>query len=73
MSFSKATLQEVLTKPFSLALAPGFFRYFAYCGLMHALQEREFLTNVQTIAGSSAGALVAGFYASGMQPHEMRG
>lgn len=61
----QASLAEHLARrPFALALSSGFFGFFAHAGMMLALEESG-LTPVR-LAGSSAGALVAGLWAAGM-------
>ena len=68
---SSATLKSILSgRSYALGISPGFFRFYAYMGVLHALQERELL-EVSHVSGSSAGALVGGFLAAGMQPSEM--
>jgi NTE family protein len=49
---------------FALSLAPGFFRFYALMGVLHALEEEKLL-KPSHIAGASAGALVGGFLATG--------
>lgn len=67
---SSATLQRFLSKPYSLAMAPGFFRFYAHIGCLDALADMGLL-NVKEVAGASAGALVAGFLSAGKSPKEM--
>lgn len=55
---------------YGLALSPGFFRFYALMGVLHEFEISECL-KPSHIAGSSAGALVGGFYAAGMNPSEM--
>jgi NTE family protein len=55
---------------FLYSLSCGFFRFYAHMGVLHALEENSSL-NVKSCSGSSAGALVAGFLASGMRPRDM--
>lgn len=70
-SFSaQSTLREFLSKPYALAMSPGFFRVYAHVGIMHSLQEAGLL-HPSCVCGTSAGAMSAGFYASGLQPSEM--
>jgi NTE family protein len=57
-------------EPFSLGLSAGFFGFFAHAGLVHAL-EAEGLWPARA-AGSSAGALVAGLWASGRDAASIR-
>ena len=60
----KAKLSEWLrAEPFALGLSSGFFGFFAHAGFLSAL-EAENLRPAR-ISGSSAGALVAGVWASG--------
>jgi predicted acylesterase/phospholipase RssA len=56
---------------FALCISPGFFRYYCYIGILHALHDSNCLRATH-IAGSSAGSLVGGFLAAGMSPVEMR-
>ena len=50
--------------PFSLGLSSGFFSFFAHTGLVQALEEEGLFPERAT--GSSAGALVAALWASGV-------
>ena len=63
-------LSDFLSKPYSLAMAPGFFRIYAHTGILHALEEAGLL-NVCSAAGSSAGAMAAGFLCAGLSPGQM--
>ena len=65
-------LSELLQHPdgYALCLSPGFFRFYALMGVIEALHDNECL-QVKSLSGSSAGALVAGFLASGMAIAEM--
>lgn len=56
--------------PFTLTLSAGFFGFFAHAGLMSALEEADLPPS--RLAGSSAGALVAGLWASGRDATELR-
>lgn len=61
------TLAEWLQRePFALAMSSGFFAFYAHTGMLEALVARG-LVPVR-IAGSSAGALVAGAWAAGLEP-----
>jgi NTE family protein len=51
-------------RPFSLAMSSGFFGFFAHAGLMTALEDAGLAP--ARLSGSSAGALVAGLWASGL-------
>lgn len=55
---------------YGLALAGGGTRGAAHVGILSALEEENLLPN--SIAGTSAGSIVAGLYASGMSLKEMR-
>jgi NTE family protein len=63
----RAWLRE---QPFALALSSGFFGFFAHCGMMAALEDEGLLPS--RLSGSSAGALVAGIWASGVSAARMR-
>ena len=65
------TLGEWLDEaPFSLAMSSGFFSFFAHAGVLDVLVQRQ-LTPA-SVAGSSAGALVTGAWAAGVDPRELR-
>lgn len=71
-----STLREILSEAvkgdgYSLALTPGFFRFYSEIGCLEALDINNLLKPV-SIAGASAGALVGGFLAAGMTPKEMK-
>jgi NTE family protein len=51
--------------PFSLAMSSGFFGFFAHTGMLAALSAQGLRPH--RVAGSSAGALVAGLWASGLE------
>lgn len=57
------------TKPFTLSLSSGFFGFFAHAGFIRALEEKNLKPKL--IVGSSAGALTAACYASGLTAVEM--
>jgi NTE family protein len=57
------------SKPFTLSLSSGYFGFFAHTGFMMALTEVGLKPT--HVVGSSAGALVAACYASGLSPKEM--
>ena len=52
------------------SMSSGFFRFYAHMGVLHALEENNCL-RVRSCSGSSAGALVTAFLASGMKPTDM--
>jgi hypothetical protein len=58
-------LHQILSsEDYALALTPGFYRFYAHIGVLQALEERGCL-RPSHVSGSSAGALVGGFLASG--------
>ena len=62
------TLAEWLARgPFGAAMSSGFFAFYAHTGVATALLARGFRPT--HVAGSSAGAMVAGAYAAGMDPY----
>jgi len=67
------TLLEMLEEvdSFSLAMAPGFFRKYAYCGALSALEDAGLLF-LDSACGASAGAIVAGMLGCGKTPNELR-
>jgi NTE family protein len=56
--------------PFTLVLSSGFFGFFAHAGLVTVLEDEGLLPD--RLAGSSAGALVAGLWASGVDGPRLR-
>lgn len=59
------TLREWLREgPFTLTMSSGFFGFFAHTGMLSVLEEEGLLP--ARLAGSSAGALVAGAWAAGV-------
>lgn len=65
-----ATLREHLAEaPFTLVMSSGFFGFFAHAGMLSALEDAG-ITPAR-IGGSSAGALVAGLWASGRSAREL--
>lgn len=54
-------------KPFALAMSSGFFSFFAHTGMLDSLLGAGI--RPQMVAGSSAGALVGGAYAAGLDAH----
>jgi NTE family protein len=68
---SGPTLREWLReRPFALGLSSGFFGFFAHCGVVTVLEDEGLLPS--RLAGSSAGALVAGLWASGVPAARLR-
>ena len=68
---SAITLREWLKQqPFTLTMSSGFFSFFAHCGMLSVLEEEGLLP--QRVTGSSAGALTAACWATGMSTDEIR-
>ena len=66
MTTATPTLRQWLTeRPFSLALSSGFFGFFAHAGVVTVLEDEGLLPC--RLSGSSAGALVAGAWAAGVE------
>ena len=64
-SESRATLREYLREgPFALAMSSGFFSFFAHTGFLTVLEDEGLLP--ARVSGSSAGALVTGAWAAGL-------
>ena len=57
-------------KPFTLVMSSGFFGFFAHAGVVSVLEEEGL--RPARIAGSSAGALVAGLWAAGISAARIR-
>ncbi len=65
------TLSEWLSEgPFTLAMSSGFFAFFAHCGALTALEDRGLFA--RSLSGSSAGALVTGLWAAGLDAARQR-
>jgi len=63
-------LREYLQEaPFSLALSAGFFGFFAHAGVLSVLEEAYL---PQRISGASAGALIGGLWAAGVDVERIR-
>jgi len=56
-------------EPFGLAMSSGFFSFFAHTGMLSALVEAGL--RPAHVAGSSAGALVGGAWAAGVEPDDL--
>jgi NTE family protein len=66
------TLREWLAEePFTLALSAGFFGFFAHAGVLSALDDAGLLP--ERVTGASAGALVGGLWAAGLDACEISG
>ena len=57
--------------PFALAMSSGFFGFFAHCGALTVLEDEGLLPS--RVSGSSAGALVTGAWASGLDAARLAG
>lgn len=65
------TLRTWLSEgPYTLALSAGYFGFFAHAGLLSVLEEQGLAPSSAT--GASAGALIAGLWASGVNCAEIR-
>ncbi len=65
------TLREFLAEaPFGLAMSSGFFGFFAHTGMLTALLDAGLAP--ARITGSSAGALVGGLWAAGLDTAQAR-
>lgn len=56
-------------QPFALAMSSGFFSFFAHTGMLESLLRAGIRPRL--VAGSSAGALVGGAYAAGLDAHHL--
>lgn len=54
-------------QPLSLAMSSGFFSFFAHTGMLHSLLGHG-RVRITRVTGSSAGALVGGAWAAGLEP-----
>jgi len=70
MSASPTVREWLRERPYALALSSGFFGFFAHTGLVTVLEDEGLLP--ARLAGSSAGALVAGVWASGVSSLRIR-
>jgi NTE family protein len=65
-----STLRDWLDEgPFTLAMSAGFFGFYAHSGLLAALEEAGKLP--ESVSGASAGALVGGLWASGLDAADL--
>jgi NTE family protein len=65
------TLREWLREhPFALGMSSGFFGFFAHAGVLTVLEDEGLLP--VRLSGSSAGALIAGLWASGVSASRIR-
>lgn len=70
MSTAPTVREWLRERPYALALSSGFFGFFAHTGLMVVLEDEGLLPD--RLSGSSAGALVAGLWASGLPAARIR-
>lgn len=68
---SNMTLRDFVSQEFHLALAPAFFGIYAYTGIFMAWNDTDYLNNIQSVVGSSAGAMAAVILAAGIEPHKV--
>jgi len=67
---TQPTLRQWLqSEPFALGLSAGFFGFFVHCGTLSVLEEEELLPT--RLSGASAGALVGGMWAGGMNAKDL--
>ncbi|HEX5061829.1 MAG TPA: patatin-like phospholipase family protein [Kofleriaceae bacterium] len=57
-------------RPFALAMSSGFFSFFAHTGMLSSLTRKGFAPNL--VAGASAGALVGGAWAAGLDAQSLQ-
>jgi NTE family protein len=66
----RSTLRKWLAEaPFTLAMSAGFFGFFAHSGVLSALEDAGLAP--ERVAGASAGALVGGLWAAGLNAREI--
>ena len=69
---SNISLRDFLSQDeFHLALAPAFFGIYAYTGVLMAWKDTDYLENIQSVVGASAGAMAAVILAAGIEPHKV--
>jgi NTE family protein len=56
-------------QPYSLAMSSGFFSFYAHTGMLESLLSTGQVPT--SVSGSSAGALVGGAWAAGIEPREL--
>jgi NTE family protein len=70
LNSDRSTLRKWLAEaPFTLAMSAGFFGFFAHSGVLSALEDAGLAP--ERVAGASAGALVGGLWAAGLDAHEI--
>jgi NTE family protein len=66
-------ISPVIAQPYYyLVFEGGGVRGISYAGALKSLREKNLLDNVHSVAGTSVGALVAGLYAVGYTPEELK-
>jgi NTE family protein len=70
MAESPLLADHLRSAPFELILSSGFFGFYAHAGVIDALEEAELRPSL--VGGSSAGALVAGLWAAGLDAATIR-
>lgn len=61
--------QWLQQQPYTLALSSGFFSFFCHCGVLSVLEQQNLLP--AKLTGSSAGALIATCWASGLSTEQI--
>jgi NTE family protein len=70
LGYPEVTLRQYLREaPFALAMSSGFFSFYAHTGFLSVLEEEGLVPS--RITGSSAGALVGGAWAAGLDAREL--
>jgi predicted acylesterase/phospholipase RssA len=67
---NQSILERLAGKRVGLALSAGFFGFYHQAGVLKALTDADI--RPVRISGNSAGALVAGMYAAGLEPADIR-
>jgi NTE family protein len=62
--------EALAERPFTLGMSAGFFGFYAHAGVLCALQEADVAPIA--VAGASAGALIGGLWASGLDATAVR-
>jgi NTE family protein len=70
MSAQKTLREWLHEEPFALGMSSGFFGFFAHTGVVSVLEDEGLIPS--QVAGSSAGALVAGAWASGLDAGDIQ-
>ncbi len=68
-SSSKSLREHLREAPFALAMSSGFFSFFAHTGFLTVLEDEGLLPS--RVSGSSAGALVGGTWAAGLDAPDL--